>query len=128
MSSGIHRPRQSVARVTPNAGNRCVLLGGKRTGGGAMGRFIGPDVPNITGTTGAPIGVVSTAARFAFPVGSSIAYSQGGTWPSWASIGASSGQIGGTPGGPGTTGPAWVIATAAGGGAAQSNPFSFIIS
>ncbi len=127
MSIGIHRPRQSVARLTPNAGNRCVLLGGRRTMGGAGGRFIGPDIPTINGTNGVAITAVSTAARFSFPPGSAISYAKGGSWPSWASIGAASGQIGGTPTGPGTSGPAFVIATADKGGAAQSNGFQFVI-
>jgi hypothetical protein len=128
MSVGIHRPRQSVARLTPNGGNRLVLAGGRRTGGGATGgQFIGPAIGTINGTTGSPIGVVSTSARFSFPPGAVIHYSQGGAWPSWATIGAASGQIGGTPPGPGTTGPATVIATADGGGSAQSNAFQFVI-
>jgi hypothetical protein len=128
MNTGIHRPRQSVARLTPNGGNRCVLTGGRRTMGAAGGRFIGPDIPTITGSVGVAITVVSTAARFSFPPGSAISYAKGGSWPSWASIGAASGQIGGTPAGPGTSGPAYVIAVAAGGGSAQSNGFSFVIS
>lgn len=127
MSTGIHRPRQSVSRITPNGGNRCVLAGGRRTMGGAGARFVGPAIGTINGSTGVAITAVSTAARFAFPPGSVISYTKGGSWPSWASVGAASGQIGGTPPGPGTSGPAYVIATAEDGGAAQSNGFSFVI-
>jgi hypothetical protein len=95
--------------------------------GGAGARFIGPDIPTINGTVGVALTAVSTAARFSFPPGAVISYAKGGSWPSWASIGAASGQIGGTPAGPGTSGPAFVIATAAGGGSAQSNGFNFVI-
>ena len=116
-----------MARLTPNGGNRCVLAGGRRTMGAAGGRCIGPDLATINGRTGTPIGVVSTAGRFSFPAGSVIHYTEAGAWPSWASLGAASGQIGGTPAGPGTSGPAIVIATADGGGSAQSNAFQFVI-
>ena len=127
---GVFRPRQSIQRVTPNAGNRRVIAGGV-----GVGRqdtplatrtelppvFNGPLIPTITGKQAVAIVPVATAGRFDYVLGA-VFTKTGTAWPAWMLLDAF-GVISGTPPAIAAT-TAHTVTCTTGAGSVASNAFN----
>jgi len=85
--------------------------------------FVGPSI-SVTGTNGVAISTVVTSTRFS-GLGTRT-YSKIGSWPGWAALNTSTGDITGTAA-TGTSNSLRVGCAATGYGSAQSNLFNIVI-